>query len=530
MDFQFFITNNSSGHKTKEKWLSKNHPELYQKILDYTFGVSLELSFKEKIWFYYNNLKERPKCLSCGNDIKFRERFDKPYGEFCSLTCINTNKDEMIKRQTKTFNDKYGVDFYTQHKDFVKKQRKTKLEKYGNENFNNSEKNKETKLLKYGNPLFNNYEKYKETCILKYGTDNYSKSNNYSKKIKEKFKTIYPDLNLEKVDKEFVQLKCNDCGESNTISKQLLYERYKRNYVVCTKCNPIGHKSRSGYEKEICNFLIENNIEFIPNKKFKNSKTEIDIFIPEINLGIEVNGVYWHNELFKNSNYHLNKTLKAESEDINLIHIFEDEWLYKKDIVKSILKNRLKLSGKILYGRKCEIRELDSKTTQDFLNQNHIQGNVNSKYRIGLFNDNQLVSVMTFGNGRIMMGGKSNEFELTRFCNLINCNVIGSASKLLNFFIKKYRPQKIVSYSDVRLFNGELYNKLNFKKIHQSKPSYWYVIDDIRHNRFNYRKSILVKHGFDKNKTEKEIMFERKIYRIYDCGNIRWELTPTYNL
>jgi len=128
------------------------------------------------------------------------------------------------------------------------------------------------------------------------------------------------------------------------------------------------------------------------------------------------------------------------------------------------------------------------------------------------------------------MGGKSNEFELTRFCNLINCNVIGSASKLLNFFIKKYRPQKIVSYSDVRLFNGELYNKLNFKKIHQSKPNYWYVIDDIRHNRFNYRKSILVKHGFDKNKTEKEIMFERKIYRIYDCGNIRWELIPRYNL
>jgi hypothetical protein len=40
---------------------------------------------------------------------------------------------------------------------------------------------------------------------------------------------------------------------------------------------------------------------------------------------------------------------------------------------------------------------------------------------------------MTFGNGRIMMGGKKNEFELTRFCNLIDCNVIGSASKLIKF-------------------------------------------------------------------------------------------------
>jgi len=524
MDFQFFTTNNSSGYKTKEKWLLNNHPELHKKITEYTSSLTIELSFKEKIWFYYNNLKERPKCVSCGSDVKFRERFDKPYGEFCSLDCINTNKTEMIKRQTKTFNEKYGVDFYTKHKDFIPKQRRTKLEKYGNVNFNNPDKNKETKLLKYGNPVFNNNEKYKETCILKYGTDNYSKTSNYSDKIKEKFKKSYPDLNLEKIDKEFVQLKCDDCGESNNISKQLLYERYKRQYVVCTKCNPIGHKNRSGYEKEICEFLSENNIEFITNKKFKNCKSEIDIFIPNFNIGIEVNGVYWHNELFKNSNYHLEKTLKAEKEGINLIHIFEDEWIYKKEIVKSILKNRLKLNGKILYGRKCEVKELESKTTKSFLDENHIQGNVNSKYRIGLFYDNQLVSVMTFGKGRIMMGGKSNEYELTRFCNLINYNIVGSASKLLNFFIKKYTPKKIVSYSDVRLFNGELYKKLNFNKIHQSKPNYWYVIEDVRHNRFNFRKSVLVKHGFDANKTEKEIMFERKIYRIYDCGNVRWEL------
>jgi hypothetical protein len=192
--------------------------------------------------------------------------------------------------------------------------------------------------------------------------------------------------------------------------------------------------------------------------------------------------------------------------------------------VKSIIKNRLKINNKTIYGRECHIKELDSKTTSKFLNENHIQGNINSKHRIGLYHKDELVSVMTFGLGRIMMGGKNNEFELTRFCNIINCNIIGAASKLLKFFIKKYNPKKVVSYSDVRLFNGDLYGKLNFVKIHQSKPNYWYVIDGIRHNRFNYRKSRLVKEGFDINKTEKEIMFERKIYRIYDCGNIRWEL------
>ena len=121
------------------------------------------------------------------------------------------------------------------------------------------------------------------------------------------------------------------------------------------------------------------------------------------------------------------------------------------------------------------------------------------------------------------MGGKSNEWELTRFANLINTNVIGASSKLFTFFLKKYNPTKIVSYSDIRLFDGQMYETLGFNKISQSKPNYWYVINGVRHYRFNFTKSKLVKEGFDKEKTEKEIMFERKIYRIYDCGNIRWE-------
>ena len=95
--------------------------------------------------------------------------------------------------------------------------------------------------------------------------------------------------------------------------------------------------------------------------------------------------------------------------------------------------------------------------------------------------------------------------------------------------MKEYSPEKVVSYSDIRLFDGGLYEKLNFKRISQSKPNYWYVINGIRYHRFNFRKSILVKEGYDKNKTEKEIMFERKYYRIYDCGAIRWEYSLQKN-
>jgi hypothetical protein len=523
MDFSFFLTNNKSGYKTREEWLSKNHPELYNNIIGFTSNSKIEISFKEKILWYFNNQTERPKCLTCQNEIKFRDRFDKPYGDFCSLKCANENKDELIERQKNTFQKKYGVNFYPEHKDFMLKQKNTKKQKYGDENYINVEKQKNTKKQKYGNENYVNTEKHKLTCLLKYGTDNYSKSNNYRKKIFNDFKLKYPKLNIIEVNKNDVKILCNECNEEYNITKQLIYERDKRDYQVCTVCNPIGNGNRSGYEKELSIFLDSLNINYETNKKIGEKKVEIHIFIPEYNLGIEINGLYWHNELFKSKDFHLNKTIECQKHSIELIHIFEDEWVYKQEIVKSILKNRLKLTSNTIYARNCTIKEVSNKDSEQFMLENHIQGKVKSSIRVGLYYQDNLVSLMSFSRGRIIMGGKKDEYELNRFCNKKELNVVGGFSKLLKYFIKKENPDKVVSYSDIRLFNGGIYEKNNFKKITQSKPNYWYVINDLRYYRFNFRKSQLIKEGYDKNKTESEIMFERKIYKIYDCGNIRWE-------
>lgn len=523
MDFSFFTTDNKSGYKTNERWLSKNHPVLYKSIIDYCERLDIELNFKEKIWFFYNQLQKRPKCLTCNNELKFRNRFDKPYGEFCSLKCINSNKEEMLNRIKNSIQKKYQVDFFPQHSDFISKQKQTKLERYGDENYNNLNKGKKTKLEKYGNENYNNIEKYKITCMEKYGDDNYSKTNNYKNKIIENFKSIYPEIIFKDIKKESIIISCPHCNKDSELTKQLLYERSKRNYTICTNCNPIGVYNRSGYEKEVCEFLSKHNINFITNKKIPGKQTEIDIYLPDKKIGIEINGVYWHNELFKPQNYHLQKTMDCQNVGISLIHIFEDEWLYKKDIVKSIILGKLGLITKKIHARKCKIQEITSSKSKKFLNDNHIQGNVNSKIKIGLFYDGKLVSLMTFSKGRVIMGGKKNEWELNRFCNLLNHNVNGGASKLLNYFKKKYTPNKLISYSDIRIFDGGMYEKLGFKKISQSKPNYWYVVKDIRQHRFGFRKSILIKEGYNKHLTEKQIMFDRKIYRIYDCGNIRWE-------
>jgi hypothetical protein len=523
MDFSFFITDNKSGYKTSEKWFSLNYPNEYNDIINYSNSLNTELSFKEKIWFFFNKLTERPKCLTCGDYVKFRERFDNPYGDFCSLKCFNENKTEMIMRQKKTFQEKYGVDFFPQHESFVQKQKLTKKEKYGDENYNNQEKIKLTKQERYNNKNYNNLEKYQKTCLIKYGSDNYSKSKKFQKKIKENFLTLYPDVNFHKINKETVEVICDKGCDNSIISKQLLYERYKRKHEICLSCNPLGFNNRSEYEKEITDFLIENGVKVETNIKIPNEKLEINIYIPEHKIGIEFNGVYWHNELFREKNYHLNKTIKCEKNNIELVHIFEDEWVYKKEIVKSILLNKLNKIKNNIFARKCEIKEITSEVSKKFLNENHIQGNVNSKIKIGLYYQENLVSVMTFSRGRVIMGGKNTEWELNRYSSLINTNVVGGSSKLLKYFIKKYQPEKLISYSDVRIFNGSMYSKIGFERKSNSKPNYWYVINGIRKHRFNFTKNKLIKEGYEKNKTEKQIMFERGIYRIYDCGNVRWE-------
>lgn len=523
MDLSFFTTDNVSGYKTRESWFSKNHVDEYSKINEYCSKINIDLNFKEKIWFYYNQINERPKCKTCGGEIKFRNRFDTPYGDFCSLNCINNNKDEMIRRQKKTFNEKYNIDFYPQHKDFVIKQKESKNKKYGNGNYNNIEKQKKTKLDKYGNENYNNIEKQKKTSLLLYGVNNYSKSKKYKEDIIENFKLIYPNKLFLKINKYDVDILCEKCKNSYNITKQNLYERSKRNYETCTFCNPIGQSTQSGYEDEICQFLDELKTPYTRTNKILENNKEIDIILTDFNIGIEFNGLYWHNELFLSNDYHLNKTIQSNKIGIELIHIFEDEWIYKKEIIKSIIKNRTNQTNNLIYGRKCIIKYVNQKESTEFLNNNHIQGNVNSKIRIGLYYENKLVSLMTFSKGRVIMGGKKDEWELNRFCNIINYNVIGGADKLLKFFIKNHNPKKIISYSDKRIFNGNMYKKLGFIEKNHSKPNYWYVINNKRYHRFNFRKSQLVKEGFDNNKTEKQIMFDRKIYRIYDCGNIRWE-------
>ena len=145
-----------------------------------------------------------------------------------------------------------------------------------------------------------------------------------------------------------------------------------------------------------------------------------------------------------------------------------------------------------------------------------------------MFYQGELVSLITFGKLRKALGHitKEGSYELLRFCNKLNFNIVGGSSRLLVYFIKKYYPKEIMSYSDNSRSNGDMYRKIGFNLESETVPNYYWVIDGIRKHRFNFRKDRLVKMGYDSSKTEIEIMNELGYYRIFDSGSKKWIIRP----
>jgi hypothetical protein len=300
----------------------------------------------------------------------------------------------------------------------------------------------------------------------------------------------------------FITIKCPLCNRySNKRFDDIKYNKRKF-------CNECYHRTSSG-EEDLLDFikLYEKNI---------NRIKKIDILIPDKNIGFEYNGLWWHSEKYKNNNYHLDKTNFYKEHNIKVFHIWEDDWLYKQDIVKSMISNVLGVTQNKIYARKCEIRLVPVKDKTKFLDKNHIQGSVASKINLGLYYNDNLVSIMTFGYGR------NKDFQLSRFCSKLNTNVVGGFSKLLVYFERNYGSQysEIKTFADRSWSNGDLYLKHGFELVRQTKPDYQYVVNGKRVRKQHFTHKKLIEEGFDPNKSEREIMLERKIYRIYDCGKL----------
>jgi very-short-patch-repair endonuclease len=473
------------------------------------------------------------------NDIK--EKMKKTNNEKYGVDNVFQNED--IKTKIRETNNKnLGVDYPMQNKEIMNKSKQTCIGIYGfdrpSKNEEVKKKNKNTRKNKYNTENYNNIEKIKSTCIEKYGVDNPTKNENVVNNIKETLQKknlinlnekhkSYPILDIN-YNEEIYVINCEYCKSEVKIPINLYHNRSRFGVILCTECNPIGSFSKSRYENELKMFLDSFSIDsfYEKNKNLFDDKRQVDFYFKDKKIAIEINGLYWHSELFKSDKYHYNKTEQCEKLGIQLIHIYEDEWLYKTDIVKSRILNILNKTPNKIFARKCVVKELfDTSLTTNFLNDNHIQGNSPSSVKLGLFYNEEIVSLMTFGNLRTFMNSKSEigEYELLRFCSKKYTSVVGAANKLFQYFIKTYNPRKIVTYADRSWSTGDLYERMGFKFIQKTPPNYHYIINNERKHRFGFRKDVLVKQGYDSNKTEHEIMLERKIYRIFNSGNLKYE-------
>ena len=231
---------------------------------------------------------------------------------------------------------------------------------------------KKTMVLKYGteHALKSNIcmDKLKKTNNERYGCSSYPKTDNFKDKLNIKTIKRYKNkkINLISINNQDYTIKCDKCDNEYTINRDLLKTRLLRNIEPCVNCFPIN-TNVSDKENKLLEFIQDNyNGEIIQNNRTLID-LELDVYLPNLNLAFEFNGVYWHNELFKENNYHQKKSKLCLDKNTQLIHIWEDDWIYKNDIIKSMILNKLSKTKNKLYGRKCTIKEIsDNKLVKDF--------------------------------------------------------------------------------------------------------------------------------------------------------------------
>lgn len=472
-------------------------------------------------------------CKTCS--IEFEYKGNKPR-TYCSKKCASSCPTMIEKRnqkQKETFLLKYENGHPMRTKETKDKHQNTMLENYGVTHPLKSKtllkKLKETKLERYNNFHYCNSDKIRETKLERYGSL-YTPGNGGVKvkainRLNELFfnSVDYTPLfnkleNDSDISKHFY-FKCNKC------TKLFKFKNSNSREPICRCSYKNMYTKHSKVELEISEFLTENNIEFIKQDRKILSGYELDILIPDYNLAIEVNGIYWHSEKQgKTKFYHINKTLECNLKGIHLIHITDIEWYAKKDIIKSIILSKLNKNKERLFAKQLTIKEIkDSKLKDEFLNNNHLQGKDISKIKLGLFYNNELYSVMTFGKPRF---NKNYEYELIRFCNKKYTTIVGGFAKLLKYFIKNYKPNNILTYSNADFNTGDIYLNNNFKYLELIEPGYFYFKNNLIVSRYESQKHKLNSLLLDYNKdiSEYNNMTNNGYNRYWNCGNYKFEL------
>jgi G:T-mismatch repair DNA endonuclease (very short patch repair protein) len=399
-------------------------------------------------------------------------------------------QNKKVRAKTKQTNlQKYGVEYVSQSEETKNKVKQTFLERYGFDNPNKSvvfrEKTKQTVLKKYGvehiSQLKASQDKVKETVFNKYGVEYASQSSEIKEKIK---KTIF-----------------NKYGTEYYFQSEDFKEKSNANQWFTSKA-----------ELEIKAYIESFGLT---TTKKRPDHQELDIVIEDKKIAIEYNGLYWHSEARRNYMYHFEKTQTANKHGYRLIHVFEHEWRDRKDQVKSYLRSALGMNTVKIFARKCElvITQKD-KQVLDFIDKHHIQGKAKSILEVSLYHENQLVAVASFGRHHRDVG----KIVLNRFVCLSGTTISGGLSRISKA-ASLYFKQDIISWCDLRWSEGNGYLKAGWEQEDILKPDYFYT-DRYKYISKQSRKKSNVNTPL--GLTEHEHALQDGLFRVYDCGKIRF--------
>ena len=409
-------------------------------------------------------------------------------------------------------------------------------EKYGVDSISSCDSVKDKKLttlmLKYGvdNPskIPGVREKAAQTMLTRYAVDYVSSQartvkHNYINSLgidctPEQANSITIGNLYRPISKELIEAKLG----LREMTLDMLKKDYVHFYPVAHQYGLMKSKAVSTPAKVVCEWLDEIGVKYQTNNRKIIAPQELDIVIPEHNIAIEVNGYYWH-DAFKTgkTNYHAEKTTSASQNGYQLLHFWDFEINERPELVKSIILSKLGHTSKIM-ARKCKIVSVPVDNQKDFFNTNHLSGYASSKICYGLLHDNEIIMMMSFSKYRFK---NTDSWEIIRIASIHNVTVVGGVSKLLSHFINKHLPTSILSYADRRISNGNVYRRLGFKYIKTTPFGYGYYLPKTGMlSRQSMMKHKLVEAGYDKSKTESEIVKDIGFHKLCDAGHMLFEL------
>ena len=308
-----------------------------------------------------------------------------------------------------------------------------------------------------------------------------------------------------------VEIKCEEHGS---------FLQSPRDHLRGHGCHTCGLlKARhflgtSKLEEDFVNFIKSfYSGKVVTSVRDKIPPMKLDIFLPEFNLGIEINGSYWHSEKFKDRNYHLRKYNLCKDKGIRLISIWEWEILKNKDKIENFIKNLI-LEKKKLFARKLQIKEVSVLEQREFLDINHLQDYVPCTHALGLYTkEDELIQLMTLR----IKSKKDKLYEIGRLATKTGFTVIGGTKRLFKHLLSLVDFETIISYNNMDKFTGDTYESLGMSFESVSIPYGW--IGNLEYlPRYATQKSKLVKQGYDKNLSESEIMRSEGFEKIYLTG------------